>query len=246
MSERNIISVEFDLPLPNNFLVDHSFSENKSRKYTYHGPDKIYLQIGEDGTEKHGPLEAADIIDGRPIPADVVDWFEVDCKENPLICQLRAGIINDLQEDYTDKVPHPDSPDVPGYDRFYYHTPIMPDDIFDRWSIKVVDDILTVHAYTLNEKLHDRDEDITWDMIRDHRNGMLKQSDTAVAPDMPEELKQGWIEYRQILRDLPKTLQDAGVPPGIAYFMVPNVPDYVEPGVKNLVDPNPTEETPKA
>jgi len=75
MSERNIISVEFDLPLPNDFLVDHSFSEGKSRKYTYHGPDKIYLQIGEDGTEKHGPLEAADIMDGRPIPANVVDWY---------------------------------------------------------------------------------------------------------------------------------------------------------------------------
>jgi hypothetical protein len=227
--ERNIISVEFDLPLPNEFLVDHSFSEGKSRKYTYHGPDKVYLQIGEDGTEKYGPLEATDIADGRPVPEDVVEWFEVDCREYPLICQLRAGIINELQEDYTGDHYHPQSPEIEGYDRYSYGTPLMPMDIFDKWALKVVDGVPTVPAYTVDQKLHDRDEPLTWDDIRKHRDKILKTSDTEIAEDMPESLKQKWMAYRQVLRDLPTTLEAAGVPPNIAYYMFPNVPDYKEP-----------------
>ena len=227
--DRNIISVEFDLPLPNDFLVDHSFSEGKSRKYTYHGPDKVWLQIGEDGIEKYGPLEASDIADGRPIPADVVEWFEVDCREYPLICQLRAGIINELQEDYTGKEWHPQSPEIEGYERWSYATPLMPTDIFDKWTCKVVDGVPTVHAYTANEKLHDKEEPITWDDIRDHRDKMLKASDTEIAEDMPEELKQKWMAYRQLLRDLPTTLESAGVPPAIAYYMFPPTADYKDP-----------------
>jgi hypothetical protein len=227
--ERNIISVEFDLPLPNEFMVDHSFSEGKSRKYTYHGPDKIWLQIGEDGTEKYGPLEASDISDGRPVPVDVVEWFEVDCREYPLICQLRAGIINELQEDYTSSEWHPQSPEIPGYDRYSYGTPLMPMDVFDKWKLKVVDGVPTVPPYSVNQKLHDRDEPLTWDDIRKHRDKILKTSDTEIAEDMPESLKQKWMEYRQTLRDLPSVLEEAGVPPDIAYYMFPNVPDYREP-----------------
>ena len=55
-----IIKVEFDLPLPDEYMVDHNRAQLKSRKYTYHGPDKIYLQIGADGYEKYGPLTEDD------------------------------------------------------------------------------------------------------------------------------------------------------------------------------------------
>jgi hypothetical protein len=227
--DRNIISVEFDLPLPNQFLVDHSFSEGKSRKYTYHGPDKIWLQIDENGKEKYGPLEASDIADGRPIPDDVVEWFEVDCREYPLICQLRAGIINELQEQSTGFEYHPDSPEIEGYDRYSYSTPLMPTDIFDKWDLTVIDGVPTVPPYSVQGKLLDKDEPLTWSDIRKHRDKILKTSDTEIAEDMPAELKQKWMEYRQILRDLPSTLESAGVPPNIAYYMFPNVPDYKDP-----------------
>ena len=227
--DRNIIAVEFDLPLPNEFLVDHSFSEGKTRKYTYHGPDKIWLQIGEDGKEKYGPLEASDIADGRPVPADVVEWFEVDCRENPLICQMRAGIVNELQEDYTGDQVHPQSPEIPGYEQFTYGTPLMPGDIFDKFSLQVVDGVPTIKQFSANQKLHDKDEPLTWDDIREHRDMMLKMSDTEIAEDMPEELKEKWKAYRQLLRDLPTTLEAAGVPPSIAYYMFPPTADYKNP-----------------
>lgn len=229
--DRNIISVEFDLPLPNEYLVDHSYSEGKSRRYTYHGPDRIWLQIDENNTEKYGPLEASDIADGRPIPEDVVEWFEVDCNEYPLICQLRAGVINELQEEYDEqRTWHPQSPEIEGYDRYGYGTPLMPSDLFDRWHCTIVDGVPTILPYTVPQKLlGGKEEPLTWDDIRKHRNKILKTSDTEIAEDMPEDLKQKWLAYRQILRDLPSTLEAAGVPPSIAYYMFPALPDYQEP-----------------
>ena len=93
-----IISHSWKLKLPNSFLVDHSFSDNKERDQTYDGPDKIYLQIGANGKELYGPLTEDDIADGRPKPADVVQWYEVDCARSnlhTLICQLRGPVVNE-------------------------------------------------------------------------------------------------------------------------------------------------------
>lgn len=224
-----IIHVEYDLPIPNNYLVDHSFSEGKTRKTSYDGPDKIYLQIGQDGTEKYGPLTADEIQDGRPIPQDIVEWFEVDCAENPLICQLRAPIIDELEEKHSGNVPHPNSPDIEGYTRYTYDTPVAPIDIYDRSTIKVVDGNLTILPFSVIRKLHGRDEDITWDMIRIQRDTALSATDGKFTDDMPELLKNEWKEYRQLLRDLPSTLLSAGVEPNIAYFMFPNSPDAGRP-----------------
>lgn len=218
------ISVEFDLPLPNEYTIDHSFSEGKTRKYTYHGPDKIYLQIGEDGTEKYGPLTAEDIADGRPMPEDVVEWFEVDCTTNPLVCQLRGPIVNELQEDYNDPIPHPKTPKLEGYSQFPHYLPPMPADIFDKWNVKVIDGNTELSAYSISERLHGKDEDLTWDDIRNHRNKILTMSDGQLAEDMPQGLKDQWIAYRQKLRDLPTELEAAGVEPNYAYFMFPDTP----------------------
>lgn len=218
------ISVEFDLPLPNEFLVDHSLSEGKTRKYTYHGPDKIYLQIGEDGTEKYGPLTAEDIADGRPMPIDVVEWYEVDCTTNPLVCQLRGPIVNDLQEDYSERVFHPNSPEVEGYGRYTYDIPLKPEDVFDKLSLKIEDGEPKMRVFTVAEKLHGREQDLTWDDIRKHRDMNLRLSDGQFAEDMPEDIKQEWIDYRQKLRDLPSVMEAAGIEPNIAYYMFPEQP----------------------
>ena len=50
------IRVEYDLALPNSFLVDHGTSDGNTRTAVYDGPDKIYLQLGADGREVCGPL----------------------------------------------------------------------------------------------------------------------------------------------------------------------------------------------
>jgi hypothetical protein len=219
------ISVEFDLNLPNEFLVDHSQTEGKTRKFTYHGPDKVYLQLGEDGTETHGPLTEEDIADGRPIPADVVEWYEVDCTTNPLICQLRGPVIDELQEERDgEEVVHPGSPAIDGYTQFTYQLPLMPDDIYDRYSVKLVDGELTLKTWSVPEKLLDRQENLTWDDIRKHRNQLLEGSDARVTTDMPTELQDQWKAYRQKLRDLPAVMEAAGVEPSVAFYMFPEQP----------------------
>lgn len=231
-----IISHSWKLKLPNDFLVDHSFSDNKERTTTYDGPDKIYLQLGSDGKEKYGPLTEDDIADGRPRPADVVEWFEVDCAANDtntLICQLRGPVIDEKEEERgTGEVVHAGSPDVGSeYPRFSYATPLMADDIYNFESIKKnASNQLEISAFTVKEKINGADIDLTWDNIRSIRNRNLEASDGSVATDMPTSMQDDWKAYRQKLRDFPKTMLDAGVHPNIAQNMFPQDPSYQEPG----------------
>jgi len=224
-----IIHIEYDLPLFNDFLVDHTFTEGKTRKSTYDGTDKIYLQIGEDGREKYGPLTEDMILDGRPMPADVVEWFEVDCSENPLVCQLRGQPIDELEEKNTGEVVHPGSPAIEGYPQFKYGTPLMPGDIYDKFSLRVVDGEIQIDTWSVNNKLIGKEESLTWGDIRKHRDRLLSASDGKVTEDMPESLKEQWKVYRQRLRDLPTVMQENNVEPGIAYYMFPENPEGSPP-----------------
>ena len=237
-----IISKAWKLKLPNSFLVDHSFSDGKERDQTYDGPDKIYLQIGADGKEHYGPLTEDDIADGRPKPADVVQWYEVDCSRSDLhtlICQLRGPVINEKEEDrdLSEDVVHPGSPDMTadGYEPFIYGSVLYPDDIYDFESVLVANpgsagpDDISIKAFTPRQKINGVDLDKTWDMVRSHRNRELANSDGKVTEDMPDDLKAKWKTYRQQLRDLPNKMQAASVHPNIADMMFPVSPDYVDP-----------------
>ena len=227
-----IISVEYDLPLFNDFLVDHSFSEGKTRKTRYDGPDKIYLQIGADGTEVSAPLIEDDILDGRPMPADVVEWFEVDCSLNPLIGELRGQPIDELSEKYDDEeVVHAGSPVIEGYPQFKYYTPQLPADIYDKKSVRVVNGEIQISSWSVSKKLVDRDVDLTWEDIRRHRYTQLTGSDSRVTEDMPENLKSEWKKYRQLLRDYPTVMEQNNVSPNIAYYMCPQNPDSQKPAL---------------
>ena len=55
--------------------------------------------------------------------------------------------------------------------------------------------------------LRDRTQVVTWQLIRNSRNRLLKQSDYTQMPDWPGD-KQAWAEYRQALRDLPQMYEN--------------------------------------
>jgi len=237
-----IISHAWKLDLPNSFLVDHSFSDGKQRDQTYDGPDKIYLQIGANGKELYGPLTEDDIADGRPKPADVVQWFEVDCArsdKHTLICQLRGPVVDEKEEDrdLSSDVAHPGSPDMSGdgYPQFYYGSVLYPDDIFDFESITVSNpgsagpDDISITAYTAKMKMNGADLDKTWDMVRSHRNMELESSDSLISEDMPDDMKTKYKTWRQQLRDLPNKMSAAGVHPNVADNMFPMNPLHVDP-----------------
>jgi hypothetical protein len=65
---------------------------------------------------------------------------------------------------------------------------------------------------------------ITWDDIKLRRNGMLAISDTMFNFDTPDPLKTQWMEYRQLLRDLPARESAAGNTPTTVFWN-----DYIPP-----------------
>ena len=72
--------------------------------------------------------------------------------------------------------------------------------------------------------------------LRRKRNFLIKDSDVYSLPDYPHptpEVRQAWLDYRQALRDLPSTTEDAANP------VWPVRPDEVVP-----VEETPMEETP--
>lgn len=46
-----------------------------------------------------------------------------------------------------------------------------------------------------------------WERLRLKRDGLLKKCDYRIVADAPWDI-QPWLEYRQALRDLPKTVKD--------------------------------------
>ena len=176
------------------------------------------------------------------MPADVVQWYEVDCAKSDLhtlICQLRGPVVNEKEEsrDLSTDVAHPGSPDLSsdGYTQFIYGSVLYPDDIYNQDTITVSNpgsagpDDITISCFTPREKMNGVDLDKTWDMVRSHRNNELANSDGKVTEDMPDDLKTKWKTYRQQLRDLPAKMQAASVHPNVADMMFPGPPDYEAP-----------------
>jgi hypothetical protein len=226
-----MVSVEYEYAVPNQFYTDHSFTQGKKRTTTYDGPDKIYLIVDQvTGKETHGPLTAEEKADGRPVPVGSM-YYEVDCIENPLFCQFRAPIIDEAEEDHSHVVSHPDSPNIAGYKQLTYQEPLLPRNIYDKYNTRVNLETgeLTIPVYTPLEALFGgaMREDVTWDYIRRKRGSELERCDMNVGGDIPMSVQQPWLDYRQLLRDLPTAL--AGVPPAIVLRMFPAHPHENRP-----------------
>lgn len=224
-----LISVDYEYNLPNEYLVDHNQDLGNKRSTTYDGPDKLYLIVNnETGKEEVGPITAEEKADGRPLPLGC-RYVEVDCIENPLICQLRAPVIDEVEEDHEEGVLHRLAPHVDGYPDFNYQIPLLPKNVFDKLDLTIdPDDTIHLRIKTIAEGLYGRDIPLpTWDDIRKKRNYELKHTDGMISEDMPDHIKAEWIEYRQLLRDLPDAL--AHIPAHFAIKMFPDNPDAKVP-----------------
>lgn len=222
-----MIEFEWEMKLPNDYLVDHSQSEGKTRTCVYDGPDKIYLIVDNaTGKEAFGPITEQEKNDGRPIP-DGCRYVEVDCVENPLVCQLRGPVIDEAEEEYEEEYPHPQSPSIEGYPQLTVQYPLMARDVYNAYNLTVDEhDNITIPVRSVASQLFDREELPTWEDVRKARDMELASSDGRIDSDMPEEIQNKWKAYRKLLRDLPTALAD--VPPHIAFLMMP-----YEPGTEN-------------
>ena len=219
-----MVELDWELALPNEYCIDHSFSQGKTRTCTYDGPDKLFLIIDNDtGKQGAGPITQMEKNDGRPLPLNC-RYVEVDCIANPLIGQLIGPVIDEAEEDYTSDVMPPGVIEVPGYRTFTYQTPLVARDIWDRESLHVDEnDNITFQVRSTDWAIFgtEIDRELTWDDLRAKRATFLKNSDAEVTDDMPQSLKDKFTVYRQRLRDWPNVMQAAGIPVKFAYKMEP-------------------------
>lgn len=222
-----MIEFEWEMKIPNDYLVDHSQSEGKTRTCVYDGPDKIYLIVNnETGKEDYGPITEREKNDGRPVPTGC-RYVEVDCTENPLVCQLRGPVIDEVEEDNEIEEPHPHSPEIEGYPRYSRWWPILARDVYNGMDLTIdKNDNITVPVFTLAQHMFNRDTLPTWEDVRRERNQLLTSSDSQFTEDMPAEIKNEWLQYRQRLRDITTKLAD--VPAHIAFMMMP-IPPFSDP-----------------
>lgn len=154
----------------------------------YNGPDELILWIDKETGRVMQSFEAEDEPD-RPIPLDLKrEILKANTDENCIRIALIYGGL-ETPKVYEVAVGPVDQPNA---------TLVDPSDIR-----KVYDRDSVTEDYTAPLEFFVYKKDFSNQLIRDQRNSLLEASDSKVAPDMPEELRQQWLSYRQQLRDLP-------------------------------------------
>ena len=110
-----------------------------------------------------------------------------------------------------------------GYNHTWYTDAVRPRDIYNEFDLtydfETNQIMIPVKGWENEGRV-----DVTWEDLRKLRDKMLSDTDGKISDDMPQELKDKWMRYRQLLRDLPTAL--AEYPAFIAAKMWPTSPDY--------------------
>ena len=181
-----------------------------SRTLTYNLPDHLYSNQrtqGKTGTQEyHGPEEL--ILHIETSDGSIFESFGSEEQEHdrPLALNLHRVVFKAQNDEDRIKIAliwgGLDEPKVYEVDigpENYPNTTIKdPSDIRE-----VYDEASVMRDYTapLQFRVMSRDRSDEW--LRNMRNNALRLSDGKISPDMPESLKQAWLDYRQQLRDLP-------------------------------------------
>ena len=160
----------------------------KTSTQLYEGPDEIVMWLDKETgylMQAFAPEDEPD----RPLPLDI--RREILKADTDINCCKIGLIYGGLEQPkiYEVAVGPVDQPNA---------TVVDPSDIrivYDKDSVTV--------DYTAPLKFFEYKKDRSDEFIRSVRDAKLAESDGKIAPDMPEELKQQWLDYRQKLRDLP-------------------------------------------
>lgn len=174
-------------------LYSSSTSQNRTASASYTGPDRIWVFVHEDtGLFSQVQPTLTSMEDGADVPTPVGHRkVEVVAETDP----VALGII---KEDFVT----------------YADTSITEEDLPDGSTASFETTATLGQTYNLDELVHNgtswvlptmKESPVTWDDILNSRNGALAGSDGKISPDMPDSIKQPWIDYRQALRDLPVT-----------------------------------------
>ena len=223
------IEREFTYKIPDTWRGD-TFNLGKTGTFTYKGPRFLTFQIDVTTGKEAGWClwEERDI--ERPCALDIARvTVDADASDfNALLCEIANDQGNQDQVDFRttrEWVILHQAP--PGYQSLWEPTAVEPRDIYDEFDISY--DFET-GEWTLPIKTLEREGwrmDITWDEVRQYRNRLLEDTDGKLSEDMPDSIKQTWIDYRNLLRDLPTAL--AEFEPWLAAHMFPSQPQSTPP-----------------
>ena len=206
-------------PMPDElYLPTRTLGKTSTQEYI--GPDSLYLYLNDDGRiiNSFAPDEVPPA-ESRGLDETLVHFVPETDEDYIKIMILYSHWI---PKEYEVSVGPADDPNIVVTD---------PTDI-----IMIFDEVQIVEDYTapLQFRDYERYKDRSDDFIRSVRDGMLLESDGRVAPDMPEDVKEAWLTYRQKLRDFPVTY--AAVPNWLVRF--PLSPDQQAVGDVEFGDDN--------
>lgn len=217
------ISVEFTYPIPDAYRSTE-FTQGKTGTFTYVGPEFLTFEIDNISGKESGWCiwEEKDL--ERPCPADCTR-VTVDCKEEPLLCEIANDSGSNDQVEFRRFRPWGIMYQAPeGYPSIEEPLEYEPRDIYDEFNITYDFDNGEFNIPVKDWASQGVELNLTWEQLKKVRNEELHGSDGKIAPDAPESLKTEWMEYRQKLRDLPQKMQDAGLDPWQAAAMFPLPP----------------------
>lgn len=178
----------------------------KTSTQLYEGPDQLVLWIDKETGRIMQSFEVENEPD-RPIPLDLKrEILYADTDENCIRIALIYGGL-ETPKIYEVAVGPENQPNA---------TLVDPSDIRTVYNREYVD-----RDYKAPLVFFEYVRTRTDEFMREQRNSLLAASDGKIAPDMPEEMKQKWLDYRQQLRDLPADWAD--VPNHLIQF--PIAPD---------------------
>tara|TARA_B100000953_G_C17985668_1_gene410439 strand:- start:30 stop:770 length:741 start_codon:yes stop_codon:yes gene_type:complete len=172
---------EFEQAVPTKAL-------GKTSTQSYDGPSTLMLWIDKDSQDIEQTWDKDDYTE-RPVPLNCeVKELNADTDENTIKIGILFGGFTERKL-YEVRVGPAEDDNVVIVD------PVDPRMIFSENDI--IDDYTKPLVFRTDYRRRDDD------FIREERNARLKQSDSRIAEDMPDEVKAKWTAYRQKLRDIP-------------------------------------------
>lgn len=209
----NYITKEVTYAMPDKWQTTET-TLGKSSTQTYTGPATV-TALYDTTDERFTYAFDSSKNDNRPTPLNIVH-VEIDCTESDENC-IRCGVLwggFDAPEHFEVEVGPAERLNPTVAD------PTHPFEVFDITSITEGYDIDSGTWGELRFAVPESD-DPTMDDIRAARTALLGTCDSKISEDMPADIKQQWLDYRQALRDLPADFD--GVPVHLIVF--PKAPD---------------------
>ena len=199
-NRKNEIEVQFSYDMPDAYLYTSS-NEGKVGQWTYKGPEKMWVFMRKADNKRSGEVKYSYEVEADFVPSAHEYMVLVDCKENPLLCELmevhQDTLFLEGREHVSETLPIKDingknfvhiEPKVPTPDHTYDRDEITYDPVKKEWN--------TPFPFI---KPH-----VNYDDIKKTRWSQLSWSDSHVSDDMPAELATKWTTFRQEMRDLPE------------------------------------------